>query len=104
MTEAMVPTPHLVVDSFDRLPTLSPSAKSPDRIAFGSCNNQYNQNNLWPIIESRKPAAFVWGGDAIYAGERRFSSRLDPAMEIHVILILTGIFSSFYGYRRGLAS
>jgi hypothetical protein len=25
------------------------------------------QNDLWPIIASRKPAAFVWGGDAIYA-------------------------------------
>lgn len=40
------------------------------RIAFGSCNNQGNQNNLWPIIESRKPVAFVWGGDAIYAGKQ----------------------------------
>jgi hypothetical protein len=37
------------------------------RIAFGSCNDQDVQNNLWPIIESRKPAAFIWGGDAIYA-------------------------------------
>jgi hypothetical protein len=39
-----------------------------DRIAFGSCNEQDLQNNLWPIIESRQPTAFVWGGDAIYAG------------------------------------
>jgi hypothetical protein len=38
-----------------------------DRIAFGSCNEQDLQNNLWPIIESRQPTAFVWGGDAIYA-------------------------------------
>lgn len=37
------------------------------RIAFGSCNDQDVQNNLWPVIESRKPAAFIWGGDAIYA-------------------------------------
>ncbi|KAI2505744.1 PhoD-like phosphatase [Fragilaria crotonensis] len=39
----------------------------PSRIAFGSCNNQDLQNNLWPIIERRKPAGFVWGGDSIYA-------------------------------------
>lgn len=38
------------------------------RIAFGACNDQDAKNNLWPIIESRQPAAFVWGGDAIYAG------------------------------------
>ena len=42
---------------------------TPNRIAFGSCNEQSKQNNLWPIIEARKPAAFVWGGDSIYAGE-----------------------------------
>jgi hypothetical protein len=40
---------------------------SKHRIAFGSCNDQDVQNNLWPVIESRKPAAFIWGGDAIYA-------------------------------------
>jgi hypothetical protein len=38
------------------------------RIAFGSCNDQDRKNNLWPIIESRNPAAFIWGGDSIYAG------------------------------------
>jgi hypothetical protein len=42
---------------------------SKSRIAFGSCNVQDVQNNLWPIIESRKPAAFIWGGDAIYADQ-----------------------------------
>jgi hypothetical protein len=44
------------------------TTEGPSRIAFGSCNDQDHQNNLWPIIESRSPAAFVWGGDAIYAG------------------------------------
>lgn len=39
----------------------------PHRIAFGSCNDQDSKNAFWPIIESRKPTAFVWGGDAIYA-------------------------------------
>ena len=40
-----------------------------NRIAFGSCNNHDLVNNLWPVIESRSPAAFIWGGDAIYADE-----------------------------------
>ncbi len=40
-----------------------------DRIAFGSCNRQDRQNNFWPIIEARRPVAFIWGGDAIYAGK-----------------------------------
>jgi hypothetical protein len=48
--------------------TIETSSILPSRIAFGSCNDQGRQNNLWPIIESRKPVAFVWGGDAIYAG------------------------------------
>ena len=39
-----------------------------NRIAFGSCNEQNAQNNMWAIIEKRKSAAFIWGGDAIYAG------------------------------------
>ena len=41
-----------------------------NRIAFGSCNDQDLRNDLWPIIESRDPAAFIWGGDAIYAGTK----------------------------------
>lgn len=39
----------------------------PSRIAFGSCNNQNMTSPLWPIIESRDVAAFVWGGDAVYS-------------------------------------
>ena len=42
---------------------------SPSRIAFGSCNSQDRQNNLWPVIQERNPAGFIWGGDAIYGGE-----------------------------------
>jgi hypothetical protein len=49
----------------------------PSRIAFGSCNDQDRQNNLWPIIESRKPAAFIWGGDSIYAGALKKSKIID---------------------------
>lgn len=75
MTEALpapvVPSPHLVAHSTSFQPLLpSRSNVIPDRIAFGSCNDQDRQNKLWPIIQARNPAAFVWGGDAIYAGTR----------------------------------
>ncbi|GAX28301.1 hypothetical protein FisN_27Hh044 [Fistulifera solaris] len=46
---------------------LSTNHRRADRIAFGSCNRQDRQNNFWPIIEARRPVAFIWGGDAIYA-------------------------------------
>jgi len=39
----------------------------PHRIAFGSCSHPSLPQPLWKIIKSRRPAAFVWGGDAIYA-------------------------------------
>ena len=55
-------------DRFERLHYKIP----PSRIAFGSCNDQDMVNNLWGIIESRNPAAFIWGGDAIYAGKESF--------------------------------
>eukprot|EP00934_Nitzschia_sp_Nitz4_P002298 Nitzschia sp. Nitz4//scaffold30_size153850//50267//55164//NITZ4_002770-RA/size153850-processed-gene-0.39-mRNA-1//-1//CDS//3329547238//2298//frame0 len=45
----------------------STTTHKPSRIAFGSCNEQSRHNKMWPIIESREPAAFVWGGDSIYA-------------------------------------
>src|SRR6056300_1965960 len=39
----------------------------PYRLAFGSCSHPSLPQPLWPIITSRHPAAFIWGGDAIYA-------------------------------------
>ena len=51
----------------------------PNRIAFGSCNEQDMTNKLWNIISERKPTAFIWGGDAVYAGTKEsydFSSQL----------------------------
>jgi len=48
-------------------------ASAPFRIAFGSCNNQLLDQPLWSVIESRKPTAFVWGGDAVY-GDRYINS------------------------------
>ena len=39
----------------------------PHRIAVGSCSHPSLPQPLWPIVRSRRPAAFVWGGDAVYA-------------------------------------
>lgn len=48
----------------------APNGKS--RILFGSCNSQEYPQPLWPVIASRNATAFVWAGDAIYAGELYF--------------------------------
>ena len=37
------------------------------RIAFGSCSHPALPQPLWKIINSRHPAAFIWGGDAVYS-------------------------------------
>lgn len=39
----------------------------PHRIAIASCSHASLPQPLWPIISSRRPASFVWAGDAIYA-------------------------------------
>lgn len=39
----------------------------PYRIAIGSCSHPSLPQPLWKIIQDRRPAAFVWGGDAVYA-------------------------------------
>jgi alkaline phosphatase D len=36
-------------------------------IAFGSCNMQNAQNNLWDDIIAQNPKVWIWGGDNIYA-------------------------------------
>lgn len=36
-------------------------------IAFGSCNNQFLKNDLWPEVEKNQPNIWIWGGDIIYA-------------------------------------
>lgn len=36
-------------------------------IAFGSCDNQKLENNLWPAILKNNPNVWVWGGDNIYS-------------------------------------
>ena len=41
------------------------------RIAFGSCSQVELPQPLWPHILARRPDAFVWGGDNVYADQRR---------------------------------
>jgi alkaline phosphatase D len=48
------------------LPTLSPETNI-TRLAFGSCNDQRDDQPLWKDMLAMKPDLFIWGGDAIYA-------------------------------------
>ena len=36
-------------------------------IAFGSCDNQKINNELWPAIDSNNPSVWIWGGDNVYS-------------------------------------
>jgi alkaline phosphatase D len=36
-------------------------------IAFGSCDNQKLENNLWPAVLKNNPNIWIWGGDNIYS-------------------------------------
>jgi len=51
------------------LTSCNPSKKEATKftIAFGSCNNQVLENNLWEAIELNNPSVGIWGGDIIYS-------------------------------------
>jgi alkaline phosphatase D len=36
-------------------------------IAFGSCDNQKLENNLWSAVLKNNPNVWIWGGDNIYS-------------------------------------
>ncbi|WP_372755543.1 alkaline phosphatase D family protein [Mariniflexile sp.] len=36
-------------------------------LAFGSCNMQYKNNELWKEIIKHQPEMWIWGGDIIYS-------------------------------------
>lgn len=36
------------------------------QIAFGSCNRQYEEQPMWPIVLQNKPGLWIWLGDNIY--------------------------------------
>lgn len=48
-------------------------ARELQKIAFGSCNNQYHAQPLWKDMILEKPDLFIWAGDNIYANTK------DPA-------------------------
>ena len=52
-------------NAFNRL---MPKPREASRIIVASCSHQLLPQPLWPIIEGRDAAAFVWAGDAIYSG------------------------------------
>lgn len=40
------------------------------RLAFGSCNKQYNDQPLWKDLIVQAPDLFIWGGDNVYANTK----------------------------------
>lgn len=50
-----------------------PATFFPDRIAFGSCNDQDKDQPLWPVISNQDPDLWIWLGDNIYADTRDMS-------------------------------
>ena len=56
MTSAVVPTRA----------TMPPAATVIDRIAFGSCAFQWDEQKIWDTVIATKPDLFLYIGDAIY--------------------------------------
>jgi alkaline phosphatase D len=47
----------------------------PHRIAFGSCHkNKYADASIWRTLQSTRPSAFLWTGDAAYPPARNIAS------------------------------
>ncbi len=42
-------------------------------IAFGSCNNQRVESQMWKAISETKPDLFIWGGDIVYSDTKDMS-------------------------------
>jgi len=62
-------TSSVTLGASERIATAGGSSGNIDRIHFASCNSQHYENLMWPHMETRKPAAFVWVGDAIYSDD-----------------------------------
>ncbi len=43
------------------------TTRSTFTLAFGSCNNQNEENLMWSEINKHNPDVWVWGGDIVYA-------------------------------------
>jgi len=50
-------------------------------IAFGSCNNQREENLMWKSILANDPDLFIWGGDIVYS-DTEDMSRMRSAYQI----------------------
>ena len=37
------------------------------RIAFGSCNSPFDSTPVWESVNHRRPDAWIWLGDTVYA-------------------------------------
>lgn len=46
------------------------AVKNLERLAFGSCNKQYNQQTVWKDMIEQSPDLFIWGGDNVYANTK----------------------------------
>jgi alkaline phosphatase D len=57
--------------------------KNVSKIAFGSCTNQFNGNNpqLFYSIARYHPDLFIWLGDAVYADDLKWFSRIPAGDE-----------------------
>eukprot|EP01130_Rhizamoeba_saxonica_P018017 TRINITY_DN8908_c0_g2_i1.p1 TRINITY_DN8908_c0_g2~~TRINITY_DN8908_c0_g2_i1.p1 ORF type:complete len:396 (-),score=60.06 TRINITY_DN8908_c0_g2_i1:64-1251(-) len=46
------------------------------KIAFGSCNRQYLEQDIWPKISEKSPDLFVWLGDVVYSDASKITKYL----------------------------
>lgn len=72
------------------------------RIMFGSCNkNRPEEPQLdqpfWPIIEEKKPDAWIWGGDNVYVDARRNRGWL-PSAEAFMNSLSSGMHMLDYAF------
>ena len=68
----------LILSSFTNASELNherlQSIKELKRIAFGSCNNQNDEQPLWQDLIRQKPDLWIWGGDNVYADWKKANS------------------------------
>jgi len=61
------------------MPAATTERARASRLLFGSCSSQLHPQPLWPIMERRDAAGFVWGGDAVYADDRKSTSEFSDS-------------------------
>ena len=49
----------------------APTTAARLRLAFGSCNKQFEDQSFWKTIQDRRPDSFLWLGDVVYADDRQ---------------------------------